>query len=292
LNSRLGEEQLLKEFNIKVKTRIATHRKEFATTKYLTSRIKPGDTIMLHGGGNFGDLWRGYSTYRNKIIALFPTCQIIIFPQTVNYKNLSLAEFDNAAMSVAHDLTISTRSFDSYNFTLAAFPTANNIFVPDIAFMMGVIEPMRKPIYDVLVLRRTDIEGKVPIRISKHQWKPTLDSVFDGKYTYLIKDWFDYKDKNYTTFTELLENRFTLLNEIMSQAKLIISDRLHATITSLLMGKPHVMINDKFSKVSNTRESAFYGKPECSPEYTRGYYAENIAEAVQLAKAILDTEDL
>ena len=68
---------------------------------------------------------------------------------------------------------------------------------------------------------------------------------------------------------------------------MIITDRLHASLMSLLIGRPHVILNDKYKKVENTREAAFMDKPECSEENLRGYYANTIEEAVEKALWLL-----
>lgn len=73
----------------------------------------------------------------------------------------------------------------------------------------------------------------------------------------------------------------------MSTGRVVITDRLHASLMSLFIGRPHVMINDLYKKVQLTRESAFMGKPECSEENVRGYYVNNIEEAVEKALWIL-----
>lgn len=69
---------------------------------------------------------------------------------------------------------------------------------------------------------------------------------------------------------------------------MIITDRLHASLMSLFIGRPHVMVNDKYRKVQNTREAAFMAKPECTEENLRGYYANSIDEAVDKAISILE----
>lgn len=51
------------------------------------------------------------------------------------------------------------------------------------------------------------------------------------------------------------------------------------------------MINDKFKKVQNTRELAFRGKPECSDDNLKGYYVDDIDEAINKALWILDQMD-
>lgn len=78
-----------------------------------------------------------------------------------------------------------------------------------------------------------------------------------------------------------------LTNKIMSQGRVVITDRLHASVLSVLIGRPHVMINDKFKKVENTRKAAFGDKPECSEDNLRGYYVNTIEEAIDKALWIL-----
>jgi exopolysaccharide biosynthesis predicted pyruvyltransferase EpsI len=81
--------------------------------------------------------------------------------------------------------------------------------------------------------------------------------------------------------------RVELVNEVMSQGRVIITDRLHASIASVLMGKPHVMLNEKYKKVMNTREVAFKDKPECADTYVQGYYVDTIEQSIDKAIDLL-----
>lgn len=78
-----------------------------------------------------------------------------------------------------------------------------------------------------------------------------------------------------------------MCNKILSRGRLIITDRLHVSIFSLLLGRPHVILNDRYKKVQNTRDTAFGDKPECTEENVNGYYAESIDEAIDKAIALL-----
>lgn len=44
-------------------------------------------TILLQGGGNFGDIWRLHQDFRLKVISEYPNNRIIILPQSVFYEN-------------------------------------------------------------------------------------------------------------------------------------------------------------------------------------------------------------
>ena len=110
--------------------------------------------------------------------------------------------------------------------------------------------------------------------------------------TYLkIKDWFDYKDANKISLKDLPKKRTAIANKILSKGRVIITDRLHSSILSLLMGKPHVIVQDKYKKIMNTREAAFRGKTECNSEYIRGYYVNSIEEAIDTAIRLLESSD-
>ena len=95
-----------------------------------------------------------------------------------------------------------------------------------------------------------------------------------------------------TQLVDLPFARVDLGNEVMSAGRVVITDRLHASLMSLYIGRPHVMINDRYKKVQQTRESAFMGKPECSEDNLRGYYVNNIEEAVDKALWLLKQDSI
>ena len=142
------------------------------------------------------------------------------------------------------------------------------MLVPDMAFLLGNIETNSSQIlYDVLILRRADKESKYSSTI----WYSAYMQIFNFKYSYLDVDWFLYNDINISKLyrhrktikgvmpylKELSESRRLLINKIMSQAKIVVTDRLHASIYSLLIGKPHIVVDDKYKKIFNTRAVSY-----------------------------------
>jgi pyruvyl transferase EpsO len=71
--------------------------------------VGPDDVILLHGGGNFGDLYPYHQKFRERVIAEFPDNKIIVLPQSVHFDDT--AELDRAAERMARhpDLTIFVR---------------------------------------------------------------------------------------------------------------------------------------------------------------------------------------
>jgi exopolysaccharide biosynthesis predicted pyruvyltransferase EpsI len=91
-----------------------------------------------------------------------------------------------------------------------------------------------------------------------------------------------------TSINDVAEKRLVLINSIISLGEVIITDRLHCSIISLLMGKPHVMLNEKYNKIQNTRETALKNKPDCSSDKIMEYYANDIEEAIIKAINLLN----
>lgn len=145
--------------------------KRIRNQTYLYSTIaKNNDTILLHGGGNFGDLYPNQNRLRERLMRLFPNNMFLIFPQTIYYKNLSLVNSDIRALSSISDLTIATRSIQSFEFAKRSFTKNKILLVPDMAFMLGDIKPMLKAKVDIMILRRNDLEKN----FTNNQWNDIL----------------------------------------------------------------------------------------------------------------------
>lgn len=170
---------------------------------YLMLRISPEHTILLHGGGNLGDLYRRHTNFRNYIIKLFPNNKLVMFGQTLNYRNLTLAALDNQLYSTVSDLSMMLRSFDSLQSARLLFPKTRTILIPDTAFMIGDMPPKRKPIVDILVLARKDFESQA----SFAKWTSVVKAVLKKKQnvTFKVSNFF------VIIFINLLNNGFVCL---------------------------------------------------------------------------------
>lgn len=279
---RLGEQELLKALNITLKMSIIDKKFFSLQEKELRSFINPNTTILMNGGGNFGDLWRINTIKRNNVVSWFKDNIIIFFPQTVNYEKKNMISSDSDIYASNKNLIMTFRSFESHRFALEHFNKTKSLMIPDVSFMIGNIKPLISPLYDILIIRRTDKESKY----EKIIWEKSFYDLLRFSYSYLDIDWFYYKEEiNLETMgyfnikldshnssiylNKLMEQRKLLINKIISQGKVIITDRLHVSIYSVLLGKPHVIVDEKYKKIFNTRETAFYNKDECKYEYLK-----------------------
>src|SRR5690606_10990110 len=103
---------------------------------HIDSKIKKDDVILLHGGGNFGDVWRLNQDFRNNIIKKFQKNRIIVFPQTIHYHNESFIKEDAAIFASHSDLVICTRDQVSYDFAKRHFSSSSILMLPDMAFFL------------------------------------------------------------------------------------------------------------------------------------------------------------
>src|SRR5690554_1276857 len=102
-----GELEYLKElpFKLKYSSNIYTHD---------NSQIKETDIILLHGGGNFGDVWRLNQSFRNDIIKKFKKNRIIVLPQTIHYQKKDNLIKDSEIYNAHQNLVLCVRDEISY----------------------------------------------------------------------------------------------------------------------------------------------------------------------------------
>ena len=250
----------------------------------------------MHGGGNFGDLYRFSHNIRLRILEMYASRRIVFLPQTINYQNFSLFKAaDVRTFSLNKNLTMTFRSNESYLFSRKHFPLTHSLLMPDVAFVLGNLKnrfPLShsSPIkYDVLILRRWDDESKFAVRL----WTRAYVEQFRFRFSYLDVDWFSYEEKQLNSSSQdyleqMSAQREKLINKIMSQSRVVITDRLHASIYSLLIGKPLIIVDEKYKKIFNTLEAAFHGKQECDKQFLSYSYATDPMDAVRQAVSTLE----
>ncbi|WP_017725785.1 polysaccharide pyruvyl transferase family protein, partial [Acinetobacter baumannii] len=124
-------------------------------------KLSKETTILLHGGGNFGDIYRSSQLFRNEVIKRYPENKIIILPQTVYYKNDSILKEDMNIMSKHSNLYVCVR--DSYSKNLLSIYLDNKriFLLPDMAFCMDDhYFSNNKGLGKVLYMKRLDAEFK------------------------------------------------------------------------------------------------------------------------------------
>lgn len=255
---------------------------------YITShphfdwREFPSDTlILLHGGGNFGDVWKGPNEFRLQVIKKYPNNRIIVLPQSVQYHNQSNLENNAAIYSTHKNLIICAR--DSYSYELLKKNFKNEVLmVPDMAFCSNYNNPNRNTRLDKkLLIKRFDRENKADLRYKDFtdfditDW-PTCETNFTNQFWRAIEKinrefakYFISKKVKDTTFgLGVRRDRDFYIKkgiEFMTKYDFVVTTRLHGHILALHLGIPSIMIDNNYGKNSrfyNTWLQSFSGSKQ------------------------------
>lgn len=227
--------------------------------------FKKNDKIAISGGGWMGDVWRRDEDFIRKIISEFTGNKVVIFPQTVCYKNNDSYLNEGIEIYKNHsNLTLCVRDKDSYNFCLKNKFTVSNDQVklfPDMALLYRVDkiisrktshvdmlendianEPIaKKKQYNIGVCFRNDRESSVPI-----DTRTDILSRLFNKYGNVI--YVDTCEVKYISLWKRHKEINNMLDKI-SKLDLLITDRLHAMIIAALVQTPCIVFDNATHKV-------------------------------------------
>lgn len=241
------------------------------------NRIPSDCIILLHGGGNFGDVWRLHQQFRIDVIKRFKEHKIIIFPQTVYYSNEKLLMEDAAIFNEHPDLTICVRDEVSYALLKKHFLKNTILLVPDMAFCLDFSERIKVAKSPrTLILKRNDKELNTNINLAQlgaasgnkvdvMDW-PTFNISGLDSLAYRLKNKVNVALSNFLIKIPVLRNmvdpRYGIikLNEherlaqigidFLNQYDLVYTTRLHVFILSILLDKKAIMIDNSYGKNS------------------------------------------
>ena len=150
----MGELAWLRDAGVRVAYRC--HERDYDAN--ILAQRSPNGLILLHGGGNLGDLWPRLQRLREKVIQDFPQRSIVQLPQTIHFGDRGALEQARAVFDDHPDLTIMVRDTTSFDFARREFRCRTEL-CPDMAFYLGALSSGRVKDVDVLWLRRTDLEA-------------------------------------------------------------------------------------------------------------------------------------
>jgi pyruvyl transferase EpsO len=242
-------------------------------------RELPSSTlILLHGGGNFGDVWKGPNEFRLKVIEKYPKNRIIVLPQSVQFSDISILEKNAKVYSKHENLTICAR--DSHSFELLKRYFSNEILlVPDMAFCSKYENSNKGFTTDrKLLMKRFDRENKSELNYNDFNdfditdW-PSCEITLSNQFwrgvekanREFAKYFISKKSKDTTFGLGVKRDREYYIEQgidFMSKYEFVVSTRLHGHILALHLGIPSIMIDNNYGKNSrfyNTWLSDFSG---------------------------------
>ena len=210
--------------------------------------INEEDIIFLQGGGNLGNIWLWEENIRKLIISKFPNNKIVIFPQSIYFtddREGYLAIQDSIRIYNAHtNLHLICRDEASFGIAQNIFPNVHKYLTPDsVMALQGILDNEKSSRDGVLFILRKDKE------------KVRNDEIIDILQKYLGDININYGITD--TFIEgqiFKEQRNEKILEKLRQirsSKLIITDRFHGVIFSVVTKTPVLAFKSYDTKISS-----------------------------------------
>lgn len=242
----------------------------------LKEKINVNTIVLMNGGGNFGTLWDEVHNFRLRAIKDLKNVPIVQLPQTIHFDNQEKVDEINQAFSQHGQFSLIVRSQYCYDFAKSKFNT--HIYLcPDMAFFIGAIENTELPNIDCLAIVRTDIEtsgelsGIVEHLKSEYVLKKTdwLEASLAERLLHRIEMHTGVIRKVTDPHNMLLIQLWNKLSTLrlkrgialLKDARVVIADRLHVHILSILLNKPHVIIDNNYGKLKHFHETWTYRSP-------------------------------
>lgn len=231
-------------------------------------RRLPGDaTILVSGGGNFGDLYRVHQRLRETIVRKFPDHKIVQMPQSIQFDAPAAVEETRRIFDDHPDLTIVVRDKPSLQFAEATFRAPRRL-CPDMALCLGPCDREAPPTRDIVWLARRDRETVqqavrvLPAGVKRLDWLKDDETRlfrYNRLLRHLVRRWPRYRNWLQAplshTYEALARQRVRRGLRILGEGRTVITDRLHGHILTLLLGIPHVVLDNSYGKIRRFHEA-------------------------------------
>jgi pyruvyl transferase EpsO len=244
--------------------------------------------ILLAGGGSFGDVWPEAHAFRERVVRDFPHNRIVQLPQTVYFASAAAARRTRIVLEKHRGFTLLVRDRRSLEAARRQLGVEAEL-CPDMAVALGPLERPAPAHMPLLWLSRTD----------KERASGSIGGSDVAVVDWLEEPWMALRELNYRlmgttrrrvigratrtlltrTYAPLARQRLHRGIALLSSGRVVITDRLHGHILSLLLGIPHVVLDNSYGKVSGFHDTWTSGA-------TGVYRAQSAAEALAIARTL------
>lgn len=230
-------------------------------------------TILIQGGGNFGDLYPGrQQATRERIFTELSDMRTVQLPQSIYFEDDANLDRIRRAVEAHRDLTILVRDRASLDRARVHFAVPSEL-CPDLSMALGPQAPPVAPSVDVLWLRRDDPErraealalpdDRTSVRVV--DWLEDLENeppwTPQDRVARAVNDRMLQRHRagsstsrrawrlDAATYDRLARQWVARGLGVLAGGRVVITDRLHGHLLSLLMGIPHVVLDNRIGKV-------------------------------------------
>lgn len=238
-------------------------------------RALPDGPVLIHGGGNFGDLYPGgQQGLRERLLAELRGRRLVQLPQSIHFRDP--ANLDRMRRLVANhgDVTIMVREHRSEAIARKRFDADVRV-APDLAFALGPLDLPAAPTHDVTWLHwhPAAVEyvdaGPPPggVDVYEVDWIGELPDEPDWSAGHRLAHWANTRLRSRAatswwagaafaaTFEPLADAWLLRGLHVLASGRVLVSDKLHAHILAVLAGLPHVALDNSYGKVSAVHQA-------------------------------------
>lgn len=225
----------------------------------------PEGPIYIHGGGNFGDLWDAEQHLRERVLRDFPDRPVIQLPQTVFYRDPANARAVGGCIRAHPSFTCYVRDACSKKRYEDLFDR-EAILCPDMAVFYegGRRSEITVPVVELF---RGDKESAFQNH-RKDSWirhRAFPEAAFFFEAERIFQKWRVAPPAIFLAamarrHDAISQRRVTMAERLLS-GRVVITDRLHAHILCMLLGIPHVVVDNVYGKVTSFIQEWTKGSP-------------------------------
>ncbi len=268
----------------------------------------PEGVVLLHGGGNFGDLWPTHQLHRERVVTELQEFRVVLLPQSVYFGSREAAARANSVMGAHPDFTALLRDRESMDRAMVDLPDVQIEFCFDMAFGF---EPRGFSVARadrVVVIGRRDHESSSGLAEVPSDWLGVSNLVLtdwgpiggaaglrwkiDRAIVKLDANLMRFSGKpspaRLNTLHRLAERAIHDINalniatalRLYAGSKLLVVDRLHAHVLAGLLGINHIALDNSYRKIGSVFD-------EYSGHLSTAHYATSLEAARMRARELL-----
>lgn len=226
--------------------------------KYLKRVVSENDTVLIAGGGFLGDIYKDEEKRFHDVLDFFSNNRILIFPQTFCFEeNSVLLQRAELLHKKCCHLTIAAREKKSYIFLKSHFNKARILLVPDITTYLNYSNIIKPRNGRICICSRND---KEKTKQSSEQFGLVVKWADDNGVP------IDYLDTQvpYSVNSSIRNLEIKKMIAAFSSYELVVTDRLHGMLYSLISGTPVIAIDNNTQKISGSYYDWFVDVPYVS----------------------------
>jgi len=229
-------------------------------------------TLLLNGGGNFGDLHRGQQQLREHVLARCTDRPVVQLPQSIWFRSDDNRDVMRRLCGAHPAFSLLVREDQSAELARRWFDVPV-ILCPDMAFGLGAMDRTAPPSRSLVAIMRADSESVprvLPPELRASDW--IAGDLAAGMTQYerrvlrvnrALVELAGGDERRAQRRGLTLSATFEILArawvrrgvEVVSEAAVLITDRLHAHLFAILLGIPHVVLDNSYGKVRSTYET-------------------------------------